>query len=223
MLGEIIGAGAKLLGGFLGQNSQEKIAKENIALQKDFAQQGIRWKVDDAKAAGIHPLAALGTQTTSFSPISVGTPLADSIGSAGQDISRAVNAQQTPTEDAANTRALNALSLERGALENELLRGRIRAQRAPGNPPGLPGLDKFQPPQTTNSLMSGGERIHTSPDFSDQQAFEDRYGELVGELYGIRSWLNEVARPTVGNWAYRLNHDLWSQGGLPWWSPRMEE
>lgn len=30
------------------------------AIQREFAQQGIRWKVEDAKAAGLHPLYALG-------------------------------------------------------------------------------------------------------------------------------------------------------------------
>ena len=44
----------------------------NYAHQKEFAQNGIRWKVEDAKAAGIHPLFALGAQGATFSPISVG-------------------------------------------------------------------------------------------------------------------------------------------------------
>lgn len=33
---------------------------ENERIQKEFAQNGVRWKVEDARRAGIHPLAALG-------------------------------------------------------------------------------------------------------------------------------------------------------------------
>lgn len=44
------------------------INAENIAYQKEFAKHGIQWRVEDAKNAGIHPLAAIGAQTTSFTP-----------------------------------------------------------------------------------------------------------------------------------------------------------
>ena len=39
-----------------------------IVTGKQFAKRGIQWRVHDAKKAGLHPLAALGAQTTSFSP-----------------------------------------------------------------------------------------------------------------------------------------------------------
>lgn len=42
---------------------------ENARLQREFAQNSIRWKVNDAKMAGIHPTYALGAQGTSFSPM----------------------------------------------------------------------------------------------------------------------------------------------------------
>jgi hypothetical protein len=44
----------------------------NADLQREFAQHGISWKVADAARAGIHPLAALGVQTHSASPVHVG-------------------------------------------------------------------------------------------------------------------------------------------------------
>lgn len=40
----------------------------NEALQREFAQMGIRWKVDDAKAAGLHPLYALGGSGAAYAP-----------------------------------------------------------------------------------------------------------------------------------------------------------
>lgn len=64
------GAGSNLLGSVLGysaaksgQKLQGDINRENLANAKEFAQNSIQWKVEDAKKAGIHPLAALGTQS----------------------------------------------------------------------------------------------------------------------------------------------------------------
>ena len=110
MLGNIISAGANIIGGLLNRKSQkdslkaqQAMADQNIQLQKDFAQQGIRWKVEDAKAAGIHPLYALGANTHSFSPVGIGTTgggdsLGSSIAAAGQDIGRAINVARTKKE-----------------------------------------------------------------------------------------------------------------------------
>lgn len=79
MLPAIIGAGAVLGAALLGSRSAEKNAARaaesaemqslrNIEFQKEFAQNGIQWRVEDAKAAGLHPLFALGASTPSFSP-----------------------------------------------------------------------------------------------------------------------------------------------------------
>lgn len=46
-----------------------EIAAQNRALQKEFAQNSIQWKVNDAKQAGLHPLAAIGAQGTSYTPV----------------------------------------------------------------------------------------------------------------------------------------------------------
>lgn len=98
--GSIVSAGASLVGGLMGKKSGEEQQENNAALQKEFAQNGIRWKVADAKAAGIHPLAALGAQTQSYTPMVIGDPMADALANAGQDIGGAINRQQTNQERA---------------------------------------------------------------------------------------------------------------------------
>lgn len=141
MLGPIIGAASSLIGGIMGQNSQnaaiksqENMAAQNIALQKEFAQSGIQWKVADAKAAGVHPLYALGANTTSFSPVSIGSPsgspLGQGIAAAGQDLSRAMAATSNST-----TRLVSGLTVERSMLENELLRTQIAKAKQQIGPP----------------------------------------------------------------------------------------
>lgn len=142
MLGSIISAISGLAGGIFGQNKQEKMAEKNIQLQKDFAQQGIRWKVEDAKAAGIHPIYALGAPTTSFSPVSVGDSLGPGIRQAGQDIGRAINSTSSPSQRMeATATTMAALQVENQGLQNEMLKSQIARMRQNQNPP-LPDADQ---------------------------------------------------------------------------------
>lgn len=51
---------------------QWKSLQAQLAYQKEFAQHGLRWRVEDAKAAGLHPLSALGAQgLPAYSPVGV--------------------------------------------------------------------------------------------------------------------------------------------------------
>lgn len=117
--GDLIGAAVSLGGSLLGANSSSNAAERNYAAQKEFAQNGIRWKVEDAKAAGIHPLAALGAHTASFSPVFQGSDYSG-FSNAGQMISRAIEAKQTQAE-----RELADLQVEHARLENEYTRAKI--------------------------------------------------------------------------------------------------
>lgn len=157
MLGSLIGAAGSLLGGLLGQSKQDKMAAANIAAQREFAQKGIRWKVADAQAAGIHPIYALGAPTHSFSPVSIGDSLGPGIRAAGQDIGRAINSTSSPGQRmSAEMTAFNALQLEKGGLENELLRTQIARMKQNQNPPlpepgqayGIPGQGATAQPGT---------------------------------------------------------------------------
>lgn len=124
LIGGLISAGSSLLGGIVGAkasrdntqdmvNAQRDINAENTALQREFAQNGIRWRVADAKAAGLHPLFALGGSGATFTPNAAslsfdngGQHLARAIADAGQHIGRAVSAQETPEERNARMWAL---------------------------------------------------------------------------------------------------------------------
>lgn len=132
MIGSLISAGTSLLGGILGNKKADKQSK----MQKTFAQKGIRWRVNDAKAAGLHPLAALGAQTQSYQPVQTGDY---GISEMGQNISRAMEHSQSPQQQqTAYTQALQKLQLKRGELENTKLASEIALMRQPGNPPTIP-------------------------------------------------------------------------------------
>lgn len=67
-------------------------AEKDRALQREFAQKGIQWRVEDAKAAGLHPLYAVGATGASYSPqafIPGQSPTGDHYAQAGQALGRA--------------------------------------------------------------------------------------------------------------------------------------
>lgn len=199
MLGDIISAGAKLIGGYLEGERADKNAERNIQLQKDFAQQGIRWKVEDAKAAGVHPLYAMGANTTSFAPVSVGsTSLGSGLASMGQDVGRAVNAATTqPERQSAYTEMAQKLQLDNMSLQNQLLSSKLAQQRASVNPP-IPAIGTATEIATNPKLepnerlvMNHGE-IRAHPGWSPAKVVEDQWGEAAADLYGIPKTLVDL-------------------------------
>lgn len=175
-----IPAAATLAGKLLQSDTDRSAANRNVDLQREFAQQGIRWKVADAKAAGIHPLFALGASTTSFQNV-VGGGSDYGLPEMGQDIGRAMEAGRTARERAdaeatnfmlararesdarvrqaevdSERKALFNLQLERGFLENEALKRRIsQMDRSQVGPPVPSGDD-----DRWSLLPGGGAPVH---------------------------------------------------------------
>lgn len=98
ILGGLISAAGSLAGGRQSQKSNEAMARQQAQLQKEFAQHGIRWKVEDAKAAGLHPLYALGASTTPYSPVGVMDSKGPALAEASQHVGRAIAATSTSAE-----------------------------------------------------------------------------------------------------------------------------
>jgi len=161
MIGPILGAVAGIAGNLIGANAQKKayeasvqnaqeqnrIAQENALrqeqLQRDFAQQGIQWKVADAKKAGLHPLFALGAQTHSYAPQSIGSASPDFslLAQSGQSIGRAVDATRPALDKIGSFQnAIVATQLEGLQLDNDIKRATLASQLALGrtNSPGMP-------------------------------------------------------------------------------------
>lgn len=204
-LGPLIAGATSLIGGFLGKSSQDKaneIALQNAqrqeAFQKEFAQNAIQWKAADARAAGLHPLAALGANTVSYSPVSVGVsgsnPLGDAIGSMGQNLERAVHATSTSSQRAeAAKEQITALSLERGHLENDLLRAQIASTNAKtaasqSGPPGPSVADPYLIPGSVNSGLVTGTPLKTVRGAGDQPSSEGGAVTDVGYARTQQGW-----------------------------------
>jgi len=104
-IGPAISAAGSLLGGMLSGKSQREANESNERLQREFAQNGIRWKVEDAKAAGLHPLFALGGSGATFTPSA--QPVMD-----GQNVARAANAAASYFERGVQEAQLEALKAQ---------------------------------------------------------------------------------------------------------------
>lgn len=133
MLDSALSLGGKALDAYSAKENNEtqlQIARENMALQREFAQSGVQWKVADAQKAGIHPLAALGANTTSFSPVSVGDLKGSNFGDMGQDLGRAVKAAMSDNDRKEETqREANKLALDKAGLENDILRTELASKQ----------------------------------------------------------------------------------------------
>nr|QJB20641.1 MAG: DNA pilot protein [Microvirus sp.] len=168
LLGSIIGGVGSVVGGLFGMSGASqgakaakkgakinaaaalKASKMNLKYQKQFARNSLRWKVRDARKAGLHPLAALGAQTTSFSPsfvsgnpgdglIEAGRIKAAGMDSMGQSIGRAAAALgDVDDRNAMYVAKLQELQLQNAQLNNAVLASQVANLNQPGNPPTAP-------------------------------------------------------------------------------------
>lgn len=164
ILGDVLG----FFGGNADRNAQKDMNYENNAMQREFAQSGVTWRVEDAKRAGISPLAALGAQLYNATPSYMASPSSrsETFRDMGQSLERAASATMN-RGDRVKKEQMDALLLEEQSLKNEVLRGQVTRAGQATNPamPTDPALsvipgqgDAFQmspggllPPPTTVS------------------------------------------------------------------------
>lgn len=134
--GAVANVGLDLYKGHQAYSHADFWNRQNVALQKEFAQNSIKWRVEDAKRAGVHPMAALGISGSSFSPVSTSIPgISDSsyLSDMGQNIDRAIQVgkdQDAQKEAKGFTDTMNQLTLEKMGLENDVLRAEIASKQA---------------------------------------------------------------------------------------------
>lgn len=208
-LGSLLGAVGKVADFSFGKSQANK--------ERDRQDSAIQRRVADAKAAGIHPLYALGANVSSPS-VTVGSDF----GSMGQDIGRAVAATRTADD------RLKSLTLTNMELRNKLLEGQIskinQSQLGPSVPlstqdmqPVVSGqgdvMERSIPtPLFTHDpsvqLVSGPESkvqaqksfgytlIPNLKRFSPSQQFQNVYGEegLPAFIHNAASWLDSLYR-----------------------------
>lgn len=118
----LIGGGATLIGGAIANRSARRQAEQNEALQREFAQQGIRWKVQDARAAGLHPLYAIGASGAAYSPTTYNDSMGPAIAQAGEYGARAIQGQVQRND------RKQAAHLDRQIQRDQIILGQQRLQ-----------------------------------------------------------------------------------------------
>lgn len=128
-----------------GYNAQQyALAQQNMALQKEFAQNGITWRVADAARNGISPLAALGGSEPSYSPVSMAfAPAQPSVGQdllrsgaveMGQGLGRALLSTQSPMVQAEAKADLAWKTKQNDLLDVQIANAKLELARNAAKP-----------------------------------------------------------------------------------------
>ena len=188
----VASVGSSLIGGLFGQSAQNK----SLDWQKKYARNRISYTVADAKKAGIHPLAALGSSAagTMGSPIPGGSPMGDAIGDAGA----AIGAHLSKREARAAESEERAARLD--VLRSEASRNRASAQamladatsrtaimQARAKAVDVPTTDVVGHPTVGVVATGKGQRLVADPDYSDAEVAQQRYGEVGEFAFGVRN------------------------------------
>lgn len=204
----LITTGGSFLGGLMSDNAAQGMTADDREFQREMWRRGVRFseraegrarrdaryamshalrlRVQDAKAAGIHPLAALGAQMNLMAPSGGGVPSVsggsgvprDGKGRAVQMAALEVGRMIADREESESRTDLNKAQAAMLKAELDL--------KNPGRPPhgSVPDGHEVNPPKFTPEMNVLGKRIRTAPT-TDAQTYEDRYGELGGSLLGL--------------------------------------
>lgn len=181
--GSIISAGSNLVGGLLGNSSASSInqsnqnfAREQFEYQKALHQNQLQWRVEDAKKAGLHPLAGIGVQAPSFSPVSASTtPLDYSwIGDLGQS----ANYGATKAKDRKQQAQMLDLQVRGLELDNEYKQAQIDALKVDTLASSIASNQALEGP--ANPTLNATESQGDSPPFNN-----NTFGNRAYNLYSL--------------------------------------
>ena len=225
-LGTLAGGLAQLGGAFFGGGNQNRRLNQNLgyqalsserqtqALQRRAYYQGVQDRVADAKAAGLHPLFALGYQAPAYSPRSAysaeGVSYDDSWEQAGRGLA---NIGRGASRMSGNRRALDEANLRRinaAAEADEAQAAYWQSEAAKNNqtaPVVVPDANApvEAPPQVKKGKMTSpitGDQWKHGPSFAERA--EALYDELGAMIWGAGGLVRDMAMYPE-NFPHRLN------------------
>lgn len=206
--GPVIGAGistvGSLLGGRAANRSAQGINQASIDFAREAAQNSVRWKVEDAKAAGLHPLAVLGgVGAQPASPAFVQNPwhgstfgqVAESLGPV---VGEALDLYMDEIDDERQERR-DWSNWVRAAIRDA--RSRSEAKRRSDRLVSVDPRYVFRPWEVTDDrggrwwrMSAGRDGWVRVPDLVPAEEVENQFGGLSGEAYGLGEVLQELLR-----------------------------
>lgn len=197
----------------------------NRQMQYEFAQNGIRWRVEDANAAGLHPLAALGASGASYSPTSTSL-MSESRGNSyrslsrmGQDASRAMMAMATPQEQEIKRLTLDRMKTDNLIAGMELLERKNRLLNSTGTGSGVGDNAGYSIGGQPDGLKWSGRRIdlipnkitYDEPGAPQQTAGASSMFDMYKTKRGFLGLLNQkAAESTEDDWLAKIGIHLQS-------------
>lgn len=206
--------------------------------QKEFAQHGIQWRVEDAKAAGVHPLFALSGGGAAYSPQAVSfgndnySGLADAISTMGQGLTGALSSTETPEQKQVRAMAIRESEARIGRDDAQAAYYRSLAMREFQQGLGQPGFPTLLG-NAAQGLRPGGSpggdgvtipaRLQYAPGNVD--AISLKPNEVVSSVEG-QSWRAPGTKPmweradfgALGKWFVPRTDDFWETWGeLSWY------
>lgn len=159
-----VSGGMGIIGDQLEAAQNRQAMRASADLQREFAKHGVQWRVEDAKAAGLHPLAALGMMPASASPIAIGSNTGSAFERAGQHLGGAIASQMSDEDKemhVANLRVLNSQADKYDAEKASILFSIAEQQRAASTPSPLglrgPGMNHLPDGQVPNAPIGLGD------------------------------------------------------------------
>lgn len=157
--------------------AQKKIAAENRAMQREFAQNSIQWRVNDAKKAGLHPLYALGANGTSYTPQSLDSfgysQIADGVKGIASSFQNYNIAKNQRLQNELLTSQIEAQKLQNQALKNSMAQVSKQMEKIAPAIADVPNLKKTKLPYGYDTVQ---------PEASYQLLPSDEQYGLVGKV-----------------------------------------
>lgn len=181
-LGDALGGLGSIIGSGINAGVQDKINKENMKMQKEFAQNGIQWRVQDAQKAGIHPAVALGAQTYQATPSSVAPDVGSGVAGAFKHFGSAIDSFIDDKEEE------RQLALESAKLDNALKAQELEKAKNANNPNFFGGINPsaYIPNSATQifDTAGGNKLIMLSSKIMDYVADKDlKDGAMNNMIY----------------------------------------
>lgn len=189
-----------VVGGLINAQSAKNINKKQLAYADALNKNRIQWTVEDAKKAGIHPLAALGASSVGgfASPSFVAPQWGDAVASGFSALEDAFDGSRGSREASGPPKKLGptqgevlaeSLGLERAQLQNELLRTEIASMRS------RTAISNMRAAATGGPVIRspfGAIDVDTKVDPAD--TYEQRYGEISDWIFGPAVLASDLAK-----------------------------
>lgn len=191
--GAAVGSGLDMLGSVISDKRSAKASQaswnQNYNAQKEFAQNSIQWRVQDAKKAGINPYAVVGGQSVGYTPQDISQT--QDYGSAVSRIGNRIQETLGQLQLATAKEDLKSKKLDNDKKSVELLNSKIQSNMG-------------QVPRTLTPVVKGsdGGLLQTFGDGTQIIRAEQSSG--IDEPFGFA---NEVSQ-RFDRSAHKANSDL---------------